>query len=239
MNLARDMVLQNQLENLSAERIWREIKKALHYPNFYRFVEVAHECFALKKILSAVEKLWFIKKDSRERTLAEHIIDCLKNVSRDSELVKFATLFHNIGETKVFDIQSPHEEVEQQGVQIIRNICHSLKVPNDFRSFAVFVCKNYKKFEKINQMDTEQLLDFTDDYMKKTPADFENFISICRATTSNSEFKNFEHKARNIYKILSQVRANQMPNFESIKKDSTFKDRYRQFKLEVLRRHGL
>ena len=69
MNLARDMVLQNQLDHLSAERIWAEIKKALRYPNFYRFLEVAHECFALRKILAAVEKLWFVKENSQAKTM--------------------------------------------------------------------------------------------------------------------------------------------------------------------------
>jgi len=238
MSLARDMVLQNQLENLSAERIWSEIKKALRYPNFYRFIEVAHECFALKKILSAVEKLWFVKKNSREGTLAEHTIDCLKNVSKDNEIVKFATLLHEVGETKISSINHPCEDPEQQGVQIIKDICHSLKIPNDFRSFAVFVCKNYKKFQQINKMDIEQLLDLTDEYIKKTPADFENFMSICKAAVPNVDFQNSERKIRDIYKILSQVKANQMPDFNSIKKDSTFKDKYRKFKLEVLQKHG-
>lgn len=238
MNLARDMVLQNQLENLSAERIWSEIKKALHYPNFYRFIEVAHECFALKKILSAVEKLWFVKKDSREETLAEHTIDCLKNVSKDNEIVKFATLLHDVGETKFSGPNHSSENSEQQGVQIIKDICHTLKIPNDFRSFAVFVCKNYKKFQQVNQMDIEQLLDLTDEYIKKTPADFENFMSICKAAVPNADFKNSERKIRDIYKILSQVKANQMPNFDSIKKDSAFKDKYRKFKLKILQKHG-
>ena len=238
MNLARDMVLQNQLENLSPERIWNEIRKALHYPSFYRFIEVAHECFALKKILAAVEKLWFIKEDSRKGTLAEHTIECLKHVGRDNEMVKFATLLHNIGETNFFDANHPYEESEQQGVSIIRNICHALKIPNDFQSFAVFVCRNYRKFEQVNQMNIEQLLDLTDDYIKRTPADFENFMAICRATIPDSDFKRSEQKIRDIYKVLSQVRASQMPNFDSLKKDSTFKDKYREFKLEILRKHG-
>lgn len=238
MNLARDMVLQNQLENLSAERIWGEIKKALRYPNFYRFVEVAHECFALKKILSAVERLWFVKKDSRKGTLAEHTIDCLKNVSKDNEIVKFATLLHDIGETKSSGTSPSCENSAQRGVQIIKDICHTLKIPNDFRSFAVFVCKNYKKFQQIDKMDIEQLLDLTDDYIKRTPADFENFLAICKAAVPNANFKGSERKIRDIYKILSRVKANQMPNFESIKKDSAFKDKYRKFKLEILQKHG-
>lgn len=239
MNLARDMVLQNQLDYLSPERIWAEIKKALRYPSFYRFLEVAHECFALKKILAAVEKLWFVKENSREKTLAEHVIECLKNVSLDNEMVKFATLLHNIGETNFFGENYPEEKPEQQGVRIIRDICRTLKIPNDFQSFAVFVCRNYKKFEQVSTMDLEQLLDLTDDYIKRTPADFESFLAICRATVSNSDFENSEKKIRNIYGILSQIRADQMPNFDFLKKDATFKDEYRKFKLGILREHGL
>ena len=239
MNLARDMVLQNQLDYLSTERIWAEIKKALRYPNFYRFLEVAHECFALKRILAAVEKLWFVKEDSQERTLAEHVIECLKLVSKDNEMVKFATLLHSIGETSFLGVSHPQEESEKQGVQIIKDICRTLKVPNDFQSFAVFVCRNYRKFGQVSKMNLEQLLDLTDDYMKRTPADFENFMAICKATVPDSDFGNSERKIRNIYGILSHIRANQMPNFDALKKDASFKDEYRKFKLSILREHGL
>ena len=172
MDLARDMVLQNQLDYLSPERIWAEIKKALRYPSFYRFIEVAHECFALRKILAAVETLWYVKSDSQETTLAEHVIECLKNVCHDNEIVKFATLLHNIGEAN--SLENLPEDSEQRGVRIIRDICKKLKVPNEFQSFAVFVCRNYRKFEQINRMNLEQFLDLTDDYIKRTPADFEN-----------------------------------------------------------------
>ncbi len=239
LDLARNMVLQNQLDYLSPERIWAELKKALRYPNFYKFIEVAHECFALKKILAAVETLWSIKNDSQETTLAEYVIECLKNVSQDNEMVKFATLLHNIGETNFLEIGNSSKDSERQGVQIIRDICKRLKIPNDFQSFAVFVCRNYRKFEQINRMNLEQLLDLTDDYIKRTPADFENFMAICRATVCNSDFENSERKIRNIYGILSQIRADQMPNFNLLKKDATFKDEYRKFKLGILREHGL
>ena len=87
-------------------------------------------------------------------------------------------------------------------------------------------------------MDVEQLLDLTDDYIKRTPVDFENFMAICKAAVPNADFKNSERKIRDIYKILSQVKADQMPDFNSIKKDSTFKDKYRKFKLEILQKHG-
>lgn len=236
MDLVRDMVLQNQLDNISAERIWGEIKKALRYPNFYRFIEVAHECFALKKILSTVESLWSIKENPQETTLAEHVIDCLKSVSHDNEMVKFATLLHNIGETKFFGITHHSEEAEKQGVQIIKDICHTLKIPNDYQSFAIFVCKNYRKFEQVKDMNIEELLDLTDDYIKRTTADFENFIAICRATTnSTADFEKSEKIIRKVYNILSNIRANQMPNFDILKKDSSFKEEYRKFKLQILK----
>lgn len=237
MDFARDMVLQNQLDYLSPERIWAEIKKALRYPSFYRFIEVAHECFALRKILAAVETLWSVKNDSQETTLAEHVIECLKNVGHDNEIVKFATLLHNIGEAN--SLENLPEDSERRGVRIIRDICKKLKVPNDFQSFAVFVCRNYRKFEQINRMSLEQLLDLTDDYIKRTPADFENFMAICRAIVCNSDFDDSEKKIRNIYGILSQIRADQMPNFDQLKKDSTFKNEYRKFKLGILRECGL
>lgn len=238
MVLARDMVLQNQLDYLSPERIWAEIKKALRYPSFYKFLEVAHECFALKKILAAVENLWFVKEGSREKSLAEHVIECLKNVSKDNEMVKFATLLHNVGETDFLGISHLQEGAEQQGVKIIKDICRTLKIPNDFQSFAVFVCRNYKKFEQIGRMNLEQLLDLTDDYIKRTPADFENFLAICRATVSVSDFENSEQKIRDIYGILSHIRADQMPNFSFLKKDASFKDEYRKFKLGILKERG-
>ena len=134
MILARDMVLQNHLDYISPERIWAELKKALRYPSFYRFVEVAHECFALKKILAAVETLWSVKNNSQETTLAEHMIECLKNVGQDNEIVKFATLLHNIGESNYLEIDNPLESSEQQGYRLLEIFVKSLRSLTIFKA---------------------------------------------------------------------------------------------------------
>lgn len=235
LELCKKMVTNRQLEYLSAERIWNEIKRALQYPHFYRFIETAHECLALKNIMPAVEKLWFIKTQNKEKMLIEYTIDCLKSVANNSEIVKFATLLHNIGKTGTLEEPNLSDiECEQLGVSIIKQTCQSLKIPSDYQKFAILTCRNHKNFLQIESIDLGGLLDIIDEYLRKLPTHFEDFIAILKTGSQDSKNKS-EEKIRKIYSILSNISAHDMPDFNQLAKDSLFKDKYRTFRLEILK----
>ena len=235
LKICKKMVSEWLPDCLSAERIWSEIKRALRYPHFHRFVETAQECGILKIIMPALEKLWFVENRSGKKM--KNTIDCLKKVATDSEIVKFATLLHQVGETGILEDPNLSEiEREQLGVSIIKEICLSLKIPSDYQKFAVLTCRNHKNFSRIDSMRLEDLLDMVDDYTKKMPEHFEDFISSLKIEPMKSdEIKKSEEKIRKIYSILSEISACDMPNFEELKKDESFKDKYRAFRLEVLK----
>ena len=58
LELVARMTAEGQLVHLSAERIWKELEKALRFPDFPRFVQTARTCGALEAVLPEVNRLW-------------------------------------------------------------------------------------------------------------------------------------------------------------------------------------
>lgn len=243
MALSREIVQTHQLRYLSPERIWNEIKRALQYPNFYRFIEVAHECNALQEIMPCVEKLWFTRSRFGEKMLIESTISCLKEVANDTEIVKFATLLHNIGEVRALGKSDLSDmDREEFGISMIKQLCRSLRIPSGYQKFAVLTCKNYRNFSLIDSMSLESLLDIIDEYMRKIPDHFEDFIGTLKIGVgdklSRLRLKKSQKRIREIHSLLSSISAYDVPDFENLRKDSSFRDKYRAFKLKILGQRG-
>ncbi len=210
MELCRKMCAADQLKYLSPERIWNEMQRALQNTRFHRFIETAHECGALKFILPQVEEQY--------NEISNDFLNCIKNVETENSVVKFAFLLKDL-------VHSADD---------IKQICKTLKIQNHYRRFAVFVYTNAHLLENIANLDLKNLLQLIES--NKNPEQFENFLAACRGFSSldAAEFAKVEYKLRRMYSILSDIRAEDMPGFESLPKDASFKDKYLEFKLITL-----
>lgn len=211
MDLCRKMCASDQLKYLSPERIWNEMQRALQSPRFHRFIETAHECGALKFILPQIEE--------RYNEISNDLLNCIKNVETENSVVKFAFLLKDL-------VHSADD---------IKQICKALKVQNYYRRFAVFVYTNAHLLENIANLDLRNLLQLIES--NKNPEQFENFIAACRGCSSldAAEFTKIEQKLIHVYSILPKIKAEDMPEFEFIPKDASFKDKYLEFKLLTLK----
>ena len=126
------MTAEGQLAHLSAERIWKELEKALRFPDFPRFVQTARACGALEAVLPEVNRLW----NTPERTdyhlegnSGDHTLSALEQAAGGNALVRFGILLHDIGKTVTpAEILPSHHNHEQNGLEIIRTICRRLKL---------------------------------------------------------------------------------------------------------------
>lgn len=250
LKLAQKMTEAGMLSYLPAERIWKELEKALTFPNFDKFLCVARACGALQIILPEVEQLWHTPERTDyhpEANSGDHTLLTLKQIKSDNSLVRFALLLHDIGKTVTPEnILPSHHNHEKNGLEIIRNICRRLKVPNHYRDFALFVCRNHMKFCKITEMRTATLVDFAEEIAHLTPKGIENYILACKADTfgnlapyseeKETVFKQNEKKLRSIIKIITSVKASDMPNFETLPKDERFKEKFRQYKINQVKK---
>jgi len=244
MELAKNMVSHEMLNDLSAERIWKEIEKALTFPAFYKFIEAARECGALKKIMPAIDRLWSTPERLQyhpEGNTGAHTILTLEAAKNDSPKVKFAVLIHDIGKsTTPHDILPGHKGHDSRGLALIDEICSRLKIPNQYCTFAKIVCKNHMKLRQVPQMRLSTLIDFTDDMGK----DLEDFIIACRADMlgrlrdiPQTEIETFENSAnmmRKIYAISQTITASDMADYESLPKDKHFGEIYRNYRIKKI-----
>ena len=249
LELASSMVVQGMLQHLSAERIWQEIYKALQTPHFDKFIVIARQCGALKEILPELELLFQTPERldfHPEGNSGEHTLLCLRQIPQASAKIKFATLLHDIGKTLTpKEILPSHHNHETSGLPLIRQICQRLKVPNDFKNFALLCCKQHMKLFLVQKMRLGTLVDFVLS-LSGLPSNLQDFITVCRAdffgracsiSDKDTDFFNANGAyLKKVAAILKNIKASDIPNFASIPKDKTFAEKLKQYQISVLKK---
>lgn len=166
--LCRKMVRLNMLESLSAERVWKEIDKALHTTNMFDFIEFLSLTNALSHVLPEVFELTNVPENTvyhPEGNAFTHVQLTFRNVERmfigkdkdfrditdemkhQISLVNFALLCHDLGKAHTNKDKWPaHHGHDELGLEVIDKLCDRLKVPNEYRDFAKLCCKYHMKF---------------------------------------------------------------------------------------------
>lgn len=245
MSLARQMVKDGALAHLSAERVWQEIYRALETKNFDIFITTMQDCGALDKIMPEISALFATPERldyHPEGNSGAHTLLCLKNVALQSPKIKFATLLHDIGKTLTPKDALPHHHGhDATGPELIKSICSRLKVPHEYKNFAILCCQNHMKLHLIHQMRASTLVDFTTSLGKY----IDDFITVCQADFFGRGYKLSQNEQTEFYKnasllqkahkILSAVKATDMPDFSTLPKDKSFGRRFRAFKINILK----
>lgn len=249
LKLCSDMVNKEMLKFLSVERIWQEFEKAFATGRFYRFIDLMRQIGALQKIMPEIDKLFYVEEYTKyhpEGNTGGHTLNALKFIKEESSLIQFAVLVHDIGKglTPVKEWPS-HKGHEIRGLHLIKDIARRLKIPNKVRDFAVLSSKLHMKYYYIPDMRVGSLYDLVSELTVSHINYVEEYIKVCRADfeSTNMENKNFERErfetAANLLRkasgIISQIRATDMPNFENIPNDENFANRFREYKISVLK----
>ncbi len=249
IELVKRMTSSGMLSYLSPERIWKELEKALQFATFNNFLLTARTCGVLKFLLPEVEQLWHTPERTDyhpEGNSGDHTLLTLQQAQSGNALVRFALLFHDIGKTVTpANILPSHHKHEQNGLDIIRRICRRLKIPNNYRDFALFVCRNHMKFYKISEMRISTLTDFAEEVAHLGSYGIENYIMVCKADAfgnlaphtdeKETAFLTNEKKLRSVIKIITSSKATDMPNFALLPKDENFREKFRQYKIHLVK----
>ena len=151
------MAQEGMLKHLSAERVWKELEKALQ-PGYasHKFFEFLLEINALEDWFPeflALSKAKEQKKFHWSENSFKHTMIALKRVQNESPLVKFITCTHDLGKSNTpEDILPKHIGHDIRGLDLIDALCDRLKAPNEYRDFAKIFCKNHMRCHKMSQM---------------------------------------------------------------------------------------
>lgn len=248
LDLCRTMVKDGVLRHLSVERIWAEFMKAMQTPRFEVFVRLLQEIGALQVLMPSVSEMFATPEKEQyhaEGTTGGHVLSALQAAANQPPLVKFAVLLHDVGKVCTPKDKLPaHHGHEARAEPIIRRLCQHYKVPKLMQDFALLAAREHMKFFNISVMRGAAMYALAAGMILRHTCFVEEYIEVCRADflgstvlNHNAETAAFEQKAeilRAVCRLLQDIKATDMPNFAALKKDQSFKERLRAFRIDKI-----
>jgi tRNA nucleotidyltransferase (CCA-adding enzyme) len=186
--LMQHMVASGEVDALVAERVWKEMERALAMPAPQRFFETLRACGALAKLFPEIEALYGVPQPEQHHPEVDtglHTMMVLEQASKLSSdaRVRFAALVHDLGKGVTPKEQWPaHHEHEEKGVPLVEALCDRYRVPNDYRSLAIHVTRYHLQYHRALEFRAGTILKLLQntDALRK-PDRFEQFLLACEA----------------------------------------------------------
>ena len=163
-NLIKKIIISDELKYLVAERVWKELKKALTSKKPSLFFTTLREIGALNDLFPDIDRLFGVKQIAKwhpEIDTGIHAMMAIDQAALLTEdiMVRFATLCHDLGKgTTHIDMIPNHLGHEERSVHITEKLCKNLCVPNSFKSLALKVAKYHTHTHLLFEMRSETIL---------------------------------------------------------------------------------
>lgn len=164
VKLVSQMAKKGVLNELTAERVWKELSRALMEPHARLFFDTLLECDALHVIFPEVYRLKSAL-ESRvhhpEGDAYEHIMLVLTQAVRNGYDLetRFACLVHDFGKgVTPLDQLPKHYGHEDYGVPVVEAFCNRLTVPAKMRDRAVKVTKYHMYMHLLDEIKSRTLV---------------------------------------------------------------------------------
>lgn len=174
------------LESLSAERVFKELKKALETDYSSRFFETLRDCDCLDYWFPEIKSTTNVpaghpRKHGSE-TVWDHIMSSMNDVSRDTPHLKFASLCHDLGKALTDPEAWPkHHRHDALGYEPIYALCRRLKVPSQYQTASVMFCKEHMRMHKIWEMKSGKVVRLLFSLGKRFPGGLEGFLKCAES----------------------------------------------------------
>ena len=160
MVLIQDMINQGMLTELTPERVWKEVSRALMEPRpdaFFKFLWLMDA-----NIIPELDRLFFVpqRKDFHpEGDAGIHTMLCLQAASAMNLTLeeRFAVLCHDLGKFPAWEINSAKGKNnlgnhEVLGLDLVDAVCERWKVPNDCKTLARLVTKDHTNIHNLKNL---------------------------------------------------------------------------------------
>jgi tRNA nucleotidyltransferase (CCA-adding enzyme) len=188
LDLMAEIVGQDELAHLPAERIWTELERALGERSPGAFITVLRECGALARLLPEVEALFGVPQPEAHHPEIDSGLHTLMSLEQAVKLsssarVRFAVLLHDLGKGITPAEELPrHIAHEQRGLRLVDAVCERLKAPNAFRDLARHACQYHLHSHRALELKGATLLKLlTATGALRQPERFEDFLLACEA----------------------------------------------------------
>lgn len=186
MTLMRTMVASGEADALVAERVWKETERALGEPRPDVFLQVLHDCGALRVVLPEVDALFGVPQVEKwhpEIDTGVHIQSALRLAADHgaSLPVRFALLVHDLGKARTPPTDWPkHHGHENAGLAPLEALSKRLRVPSDCRELGLLVTRFHTHAHRALELRAGTILELleTADAFRR-PERFEALLEAC------------------------------------------------------------
>ncbi len=168
LELMRKIALSGELCDLTPERVWLELHKALLTPNPEVFIQTLRQCEALKYVLPEIDALYGVPGPLRWHPEIDSGIHTCMTLHRicaetDNPVARFAMLCHDLGKALTPKKIWPHHPLHNElGIAPLRQMCKRLHVPNEFEDFAYFVVLYHSEMHHLYRKGPSGIVDLLD-----------------------------------------------------------------------------
>jgi tRNA nucleotidyltransferase (CCA-adding enzyme) len=188
MTLMRQIAASGELEHLVAERLWRELERALSEQSPQVFFEILRECGALAVILPELDRLFGIPQTAAyhpEIDCGIHSLMCLEQAALLSEdlTVRFAALIHDLGKGLTPPAILPkHIGHERKGLKVIEKLCQRIRAPKEFLQLALLTAEYHTHSHRAMELKPATVMKLfkSCDAMRR-PERFQRLLLSCEA----------------------------------------------------------
>ena len=166
MVLMREMVAAGELSDLTPERVWQELARALTYARPSAFLRTLRECGALAVVLPEVDALYGVPQRAEYHpeidtgVHTEMVCDMAARIAPGDDMIGFAALTHDLGKALTPSEEWPkHILHEQRGLDPVRAVCARLKVPTAHRDLALSVCREHLNVHRLLELRSASIHD--------------------------------------------------------------------------------
>ncbi|MEL0169899.1 MAG: multifunctional CCA addition/repair protein [Pseudomonadaceae bacterium] len=188
MALMRQLSASGELQNLTAERSWMEISRALMEPSPDVFIQVLRDCSALAELLPEVDALFGVPQPEAhhpEIDTGVHVLQVLQIAARDQLPLpaRWACLLHDLGKGLTRPEHWPkHHGHETSGLKAVKAVNQRCKAPRDCQELALLACEYHTHCHRALELRPQTLLKLfkaLDIYRRGER--FEQFLAVCVA----------------------------------------------------------
>ncbi len=186
--LMAELADSGELQALTAERVWKEISRALMEPRPEVFIRVLRECGALAQLLPEVDALFGVPQPAPhhpEIDTGEHLLLVLAQTAQlDLPLpARWACLLHDLGKGLTSSEHWPkHHGHETKGLKAVKAANQRFKVPRECQELALLTCEYHTHCHRALELRPQTLLKLFKAFdIYRRPERFELFLGACEA----------------------------------------------------------
>ncbi len=188
MRLAKTVAASGELADLSPERVWQELQKALSEKSPAKFIRILRQLNALKQLFPEIDRLFGVPQTEKYHPEIDTGIHLLLALDKAAELsgdplVRFAVLVHDLGKGITPKTEWPrHIAHEAAGVPLVKALCERYRIPNHYCRLGQNTSAWHLQAHQAMSLKPRTLVRLFErlDAFRR-PDDLERFILACQA----------------------------------------------------------